>query len=261
MAAHLFAVALWCAASAAPFGGCRVDASLKLVQTKCHVTNPKPHQECVPFRLDERGAVATCSVSLDVVSGVATVRKHRCATRPEHTNAEMAWICPDCPMLSPLDDPMGVKAAHQAVLKFNRESKHRNYFTLMEVSQITGGYIMTIGMLTWLKLALVETDCPRHAENTFAPCAPRCSDQASHVFCQATYYNWQDQIGELGCEFYPPRNSASRSPGMPKPKCRPLFHESREGFACKAQLGIRQPVIHHICPFPLIVQQPQWVKG
>ncbi|XP_019711328.1 alpha-2-HS-glycoprotein-like [Hippocampus comes] len=173
----------------------------------------------------------------------------------------MAWICPDCPMLSPLDDPMGVKAAHQAVLKFNRESKHRNYFTLMEVSQITGGYIMTIGMLTWLKLALVETDCPRHAENTFAPCAPRCSDQASHVFCQATYYNWQDQIGELGCEFYPPRNSASRSPGMPKPKCRPLFHESREGFACKAQLGIRQPVIHHICPFPLIVQQPQWVKG
>ncbi|XP_077439923.1 alpha-2-HS-glycoprotein-like [Vanacampus margaritifer] len=231
-------------------GGCHVDVSLKLVQTKCHFSDPKSHQQCVPFRMDERGAVATCDVSLAVASGRASVNRHLCDTRPEHTNAEMAWICPDCPILLPLDDPNGEKAAHQVVLKFNRESRHRNFFTLMEVAQLTGGHIPNMGTLTWLKLALVETDCPREATNTFAPCTPLCPNQAGHVFCQATYYNRQAKIAQLECEFYPPQMSVSG------PACGLLFHQRLEAFACKAQLGIRKPAVHHICPFPLIVNRP-----
>ncbi|XP_077390460.1 alpha-2-HS-glycoprotein-like [Festucalex cinctus] len=238
-------------------GGCRLDVSLKLLQTKCHFSNPKPHQQCVPFQMHERGAVSTCDVRLAVASGKVIVSKHLCATRPEHTNAEMAWICPDCPVLLPLKDPTGAKAAHQVVLKFNREGQRRKFFTMMEIAQLTSGYISNVGMVTWLELALVETDCPREAENTFGRCTPLCPNRAVHVFCQATYHHWQDQIAHLDCESYPPQKSSMVS----GPSCAVLFHQRPEAFACKAQLGIRKPAVHHICPFPLLINRPYWFQG
>ncbi|XP_077390498.1 alpha-2-HS-glycoprotein-like [Festucalex cinctus] len=240
-------------------GGCHLDVSLKLVQTKCHFSNPKPHQQCVPFKMHERGAVSTCDVRLAVASGKVTVSKHLCATRPDPTNAELNKICPDCSDLLALDDPRGLKAAHQVVLKFNREGKHRNFFTLMEITHLRSGYINPWGSHTSLALALVETDCPREAENTFARCAPLCPDDAAHVFCQVSYLDRQEEITSLDCETYPPQKSGSAP--VSGPACRLLFHQSPEAFACKAQLGINKPVVHHICPFPLLVDRPYWFQG
>lgn len=61
----------------------------------------------------------------------------------EFTNEEMVTICPNCPALLALDDLTAVEVVKDAVVKFNRERKHLNYFTLMEVAQVTKG-VMTV---------------------------------------------------------------------------------------------------------------------
>ncbi|XP_077381758.1 alpha-2-HS-glycoprotein-like [Festucalex cinctus] len=238
-------------------GGCHIDVNVKLAQTKCHFSNPKPADECELWRLDERGAVATCSVEFWVMWGVAKITKYECTTRPELTNKELLMVCLSCPELLPLDDPTGLSAVQEAVLKFNQESKHHNYFTLMEVAQLTAVENVNIGTITRLKFALVETTCPRESKQAFAACTPRCPDRANHVYCQASYYNLHRQVGELDCETYPPKNSGPLPAGEPEPVCRPLFHQSSEACICKAKLRNPQPSIHHICPFPLKTQQLQ----
>ncbi|XP_061540902.1 antihemorrhagic factor BJ46a-like [Phycodurus eques] len=232
-------------------GGCHIDVNVKLVQTKCHFTNPKPDDQCELWRLDERGAVATCSIEFWVMWGVAKVIRHECVTRPELTNEELVTICPSCPKLLLLDDPTAVKAVHDAVVKFNRESKQENYFTLMEVAHVTMGSFETIGTITSLMFALVETTCPRGARNTFVPCTPRCPDRAHHAFCQTSYYNLHRQVGKLECELYLPKNPGPHPSDVPEPVCRPLFHQSPEACVCKALLNNPNQAIHNICPFPL----------
>ncbi|XP_077440584.1 alpha-2-HS-glycoprotein-like [Vanacampus margaritifer] len=231
-------------------GGCYIDVNVKLVQTTCHFTNPKPEDQCELWQRDERGAVATCSIEFWVMWGVAEVTRYECTTRPELTNEEIVTICPNCPMSLPLDDPTAVKAAHDSVVKFNRESKHLNYFTLMEVAHVTMRDVATIGKVTWLKLALVETTCPRETTK-MAACAPRCSDRAHHAFCNTTYYNLHRQLGGLECELYLPKNPAPHPTGVPEPVCKPLFHQSPEACVCKHRLKKPEPSVHHICPFPL----------
>ncbi|XP_061540899.1 alpha-2-HS-glycoprotein-like [Phycodurus eques] len=232
-------------------GGCHIDVNVKLVQTKCHFTNPKPDDQCELWRLDELGAVATCSIEFWVMWGVAKVTRHDCITRPELTNEELVTICPYCPKMLPLDDQTAVKAVHEAVVKFNRESKHKNDFTLMEVAHVTMGSVTTIGTITLLKFALVETTCPRGARNTFVACTPRCPDRAHHAFCQTSYYNLHRRVGELKCELYLPKNPGPHPTDVPEPVCRPLFHQSPEACVCKARLNNHNQAIHHICPFPL----------
>ncbi|XP_061680851.1 alpha-2-HS-glycoprotein-like [Syngnathoides biaculeatus] len=232
-------------------GGCHIDVNVKLAQTKCHFTNPKPDDQCELWRLDERGAVATCSIEFWVMWGVAKVTKYECTTRPELTNEELETVCPVCPKLLPLDDPTAVEAVHDAVVKFNRETEQKNYFTLLEVAHVTVESVATIGAITSLKFALVETTCRRGARNTFIPCTPRCPDRAHHVFCQTAYYNLHRQVGKLECELYLPKNPGPYPTDVPEPVCRPLFHQSPEACVCKERLKYPDHAIHHICPFPL----------
>ncbi|XP_077391294.1 antihemorrhagic factor cHLP-B-like [Festucalex cinctus] len=232
-------------------GGCHMDVNVKLSQTKCHFSNPKPADQCELWRLDERGAVATCSVEFWVMWGVAKITKYECTTRPELTNEELLTTCPSCPRLLPLDEPTAVKAVHYAVVKFNRESKRQHYFTLMEVAHVTIGDDVTIGAIVTLRFALVETSCPTGARNAIVTCAPLCPDMAQHIYCQTSYYNAHQQLGKLQCETYPPKKPGPHPTGEPGAICKPLFHQSPEACVCKDKLRKPHPAIHHICPFPL----------
>ncbi|XP_061681893.1 alpha-2-HS-glycoprotein-like [Syngnathoides biaculeatus] len=251
-------------------GGCHIGVHVKLVQTKCHFTDPKPLERCQPFGRAERGAVAACVAYVWVAWGSATVAGYDCATRPEPRDEELTRTCPDCPTLLALDDPTAVQAAQQAALKFNREGAHHKYFALMEVAHATSAYVRGTGPQTWIRLALVETNCPREARNPLAVCRPLCLQRARHAYCKVTYYNMQKEVQDMECEIYPPKNSAPPPAGVEEPACGPLFHESPEAKACEARLAVRERAVHHICPFPLVVvlqreRYPQerepWVKG
>ncbi|XP_077391500.1 alpha-2-HS-glycoprotein-like isoform X2 [Festucalex cinctus] len=159
-------------------GNCDIDVDAKLLQTKCHFSNPKPEDHCDVFRQGERGTWATCAIKLSVRGKAAVVTTYECVTKPEPSNKQVSRLRPDFPALLPLNDPTALKAAHKAVRKFNKESQLGHFFDLLEVSHVTIGYMQPVGMITWVMLALVETKCPREATHTFAPCTPLCPHRA-----------------------------------------------------------------------------------
>ncbi|XP_077389917.1 alpha-2-HS-glycoprotein-like [Festucalex cinctus] len=237
--------------------GCHIDVTMNLLQTNCHVTNPKTEDQCEFMMDSERPAAATCTSKLTVTGGVATVTRHTCVTKPEPSNAEMPMICPDCPSLLPLNDENGVKAAQEAVKKYNRESNHAHYFTLMEISKLTSGYIPSVGMMTWINFVLVETTCPKHSRIVPEACTPRCPDRAHHAYCKVSYSHSTGQLGDLTCELYQPKDSSPLPADQQEPVCPALFHHGPEMSVCEAQLSTREPAVHQICPFPLAVHLPQ----
>ncbi|XP_061153362.1 alpha-2-HS-glycoprotein-like [Syngnathus typhle] len=230
-------------------GGCHIDVNVKLVQTTCHFTNPKPAEQCGLWEKWDMGAVATCSIKFWVLWSVARVIKYECTTRQELTNEELVRTCPDCAGLRPLDDPTALHAVSEAVLKFNRENRYQNNFILMEVDHVQSVYYPRAFSRTLVQFALVETNCPRGAQ-TFAPCMPRCPDVATHAFCKTTYDNRKQKLEELECDVYPPKNPTRHPTDMPEPECK-LFHKTPEALICKDRLKNPNPSIHHICPFPL----------
>nr|XP_061790309.1 alpha-2-HS-glycoprotein-like [Nerophis lumbriciformis] len=229
--------------------GCQIDLLLKLRQTKCHVSNPKSHEDCEVMSLGDRGALATCNSRVDVIGGVATVISHNCDTKAENTNAEMVLICPDCPSLSPLDDETGVKAVQAAVKNYNQQHNHQNYFRLMEISQLTSYYIPGMGTFMSLEFALVESVCPKDSRIVLETCEARCPDRAHHAFCKTTYNIIGGEFGNLECELYLPKDISPLADGQTEPTC-VLFHDSQEDAACHHHVSSQQKEIHQICPFP-----------
>ncbi|XP_077463761.1 alpha-2-HS-glycoprotein-like [Stigmatopora argus] len=226
---------------------CVIDLQLKLSQTKCHVSNPKYHEDCEVMAPSDRGASANCNIRLSVTGGVANVVHYNCDTKAEPNNSEMAMICPDCPGLSPLDSEIGLTAVQAAVRQHNQQSNHLNYFGLMEISKLTSYYIPapSMGTMMGLEFAMVETACRKDSRMVLEACSPRCPDRAHHIFCKATYKVRGREVDELECEFYPPKDI---TPLAVEPTCT-LFHGSPEDEACHRQLQVHHKDVHQICPF------------
>ncbi|XP_057698211.1 alpha-2-HS-glycoprotein-like isoform X1 [Corythoichthys intestinalis] len=229
---------------------CHFDLLLKLRQTKCHVSNPKSHEDCEVMTRTDRGALATCNSKVEVVGGVAHVVSHNCDTKAEFTNAEMAMTCPDCPGLTALDDETGAKAAQAAVKKYNQQNNHLHYFGLMEISQLKSFYIPspTGGTFLRLEFALVETVCPKDSRIAQEACEARCPDRAHHAFCKTRYRIIGGEVGDLDCELYLPKDITPLADGQTEPTC-VLFHNSQEDAACHHGTN-QQKEVHQICPFP-----------
>ncbi|XP_057696261.1 alpha-2-HS-glycoprotein-like [Corythoichthys intestinalis] len=230
---------------------CHFDLMFKLRQTKCHVSNPKSHEDCDVMSRTDRGALATCNSTVEVVGGVAHVVSHNCDTKAEFTNAEIAMICATCPGLMPLDDETGAKAAQAAVKKYNQQNNHLHYFGLMEISQLQTYYNSspTGGTFLRLEFALVETVCPKNFRVAQEACEARCPDRAHHAFCKTRYRINGEEVGDLDCELYLPKDITPLADGQIEPAC-VLFHNSQEDAACHHHVGNQQPEIHQICPFP-----------
>ncbi|XP_057698214.1 antihemorrhagic factor cHLP-B-like [Corythoichthys intestinalis] len=234
------------------WGVCHIALKVKLLQTKCHFTYPKSHEQCDLFRPDEGGTAAICDIKLSLIRGVSTVNRYNCITRPEPSKEVLAQICPSCHIMHSLDDPTALKAAQEATLRFNRDGNRRNYFALMEVAKVEIGYIFHTGKITLLQLVLVETVCLREdgISNRYVNCAPRCPDKATYYNCYTDYDKFK-VLGDIDCDSY----SKNPKPGPPdawEPTCE-LFIQSPKASACKAQLNYPNPdkSVHHICPFPL----------
>nr|XP_061834233.1 alpha-2-HS-glycoprotein-like [Nerophis lumbriciformis] len=234
--------------------GCNIDLQLMLQETKCHFTDAKPVENCEAFDMSQRGAVADCAVMLSVRASGTTVTSHQCTTKQTHSNEEMAMMCPDCPVMLPLNDPDAVKAVQKAVKKYNLESNNQHYFALLEVGRVLSSYIPSSGMMTYPKFVLVETNCPRNSRIAPEACTPRCPHRAQHAVCSTTYS--LSGVSPPGCELFPAKNSTPLGPGEVEPQCGPSFHHRHEADTCSSQITDNDPALHHICPFPLPAELP-----
>ncbi|XP_039984572.1 alpha-2-HS-glycoprotein 1 isoform X2 [Xiphias gladius] len=197
---------------------CNVELHLDLLETVCHTVNPKHFEDC-EVRGEADGVVmANCTVTMAVKTGVAKVTKYECDTQQVKNNSATVTICPNCPMLMPLNSPAGLNSVHEAVNKFNQNTTIHHYYILQEVGRIKSGDIMKAGMRYYAEFALVETHCPVGSKIILEACKPLCPDTAHHAFCRSSYLS-TNGLGSVQCEFYPPSTDA-HGPGDQEPICR-----------------------------------------
>ncbi|KAK2908389.1 hypothetical protein Q8A73_009462 [Channa argus] len=183
--------------------GCNIELHLDLLETKCHVVNPTPFEDCPLREEHDQEVMADCKVDMTVKSGEAKVTEYLCDTKQVKSNQEMVSMCPDCPILIPLNSTEGLKSVREAVNKFNENTTHQHYYILKEVGRITSGYMMMAGMAYYAEFALVETFCPMGTRIVIEACQPKCPDRARHAFCTSSYTR-TNGLGSVECEYYPP---------------------------------------------------------
>ncbi|XP_026179362.1 alpha-2-HS-glycoprotein 1 [Mastacembelus armatus] len=203
--------------------GCSVQMQLDLLETKCHIVNPKEYEDCELREDHARAVMANCTVMMTVKTGDAKVIKYNCDTQQVKSNMEMARMCPDCPTLMPLNSPEGLTSVNEAVKQFNQNTTNQHYYVLQEVGRISSAYIMTTGMNYYAEFVLVETHCPMGSRIIPEACKPLCHDRAHHAFCHSSYSR-TNGLGSVGCEFYPPLNTTALGPGEREPICRHHHH-------------------------------------
>ncbi|KAG7488106.1 hypothetical protein MATL_G00030990 [Megalops atlanticus] len=178
---------------------CEFQLELGLEETKCHVVNPKPVDQCEVRQMDETKVKADCNVTLTVADGRARLKRYFCVSSTASAE-ELANVCPDCPSLLPLHDPQGLDSIKKALKKFNEQSNHTAYFKLLAVGRISTQYTF-LGQSYFAEFAIVETSCSRQVEaEKQDACEPLCADEAHHGFCTSTLLG-NDEV-TVECEIY-----------------------------------------------------------
>ncbi|KAM8888935.1 alpha-2-HS-glycoprotein 1 [Synchiropus picturatus] len=197
--------------------GCEMTLHIILKETSCTVTNPKPASECkLRDMYDE--VTANCTVMLDVKNGVGKVTRYECDTRQEVTDIEMMQLCPDCPVLAFLNNAEGLKAVHDAIQQFNKNSSNTNIYVLHEVGRIISYYMMSAGMMYSPSFTLVETRCPMGSRIALEACVPLCPKRAKHAYCTARY-STVSGLQSVDCEYYPAEDNQTLALGEKEPVC------------------------------------------
>ncbi|XP_030646986.1 alpha-2-HS-glycoprotein 1 [Chanos chanos] len=189
---------------------CEVVLALELQETKCHIVNPKPVEQCEIRSHHETQVTAHCNVTISGAEEQLKVVKYACHTEPDSA-ADITRMCPDCPTLLPLHDPEGLESVKAALKKFNAESKEPNQFRLLEVGRITMQH-MFMGPSYFADFAIVETNCTEK-EETEDNHACECLNPARHGFCESTLIGTGDL--DVKCEIYEAENRTRDPHGPP----------------------------------------------
>uniref|UniRef100_A0A3Q0SYF4 Cystatin domain-containing protein n=1 Tax=Amphilophus citrinellus TaxID=61819 RepID=A0A3Q0SYF4_AMPCI len=200
-------------------GGCNVELQLELRETKCHTINPKPFEDCEIREEHERAVMANCTVLMTVKDGDANITKYQCDTKQGRLS-----LCPDCPILIPLNNSEGLRSIREAVNEFNKNTSNQRYYILKEVGRILSG---VQGIFLFLPLFLSQACTQTHTKNKGPP--PHACDHGHG----------------------PPPHARDHGHGPPPHahgKCSPFRRHFRP---CHGFLANPDPALHPICPWPL----------
>ncbi|KAK6483975.1 alpha-2-HS-glycoprotein-like [Huso huso] len=157
---------------------------LELLETKCHIVNPLPVENCTVRSLAETKVEGDCDVALTKVQGTFTVTGFRCKSSPDSAE-DVAKRCPDCPQLLPLNDTRALDLVSVSLSKFNTDSSEPVYFKLMEVGRLSTQTLPS-GPSYFAEYAIVETNCTSDIpDNHYDDCVPLSKSLARHGFCIA----------------------------------------------------------------------------
>uniref|UniRef100_A0A665T604 Cystatin domain-containing protein n=1 Tax=Echeneis naucrates TaxID=173247 RepID=A0A665T604_ECHNA len=138
---------------------CAIELHLDLLETVCHVVNPKHFEDCEARQETDQVNVEPRFLRV-CVSDRELPHKHL------HL---MVRICPDCPVLISLNDPEGLKAVHDAVEKFHEQDTSERYYILQEVARIKSGSFL---------FQTIVKDCTKQSKIVPSACKPLCPDRA-----------------------------------------------------------------------------------
>lgn len=142
-----------------------------LLETDCHVLDPKPIANCTVRDKVFTAVEADCDVVLKKVAGALTVSAFKCKTEESRED-----ICSGCPILLPLNDTVALDFVSASLTSFNNITEKT--FALLEVGRMSS-QVLPGGPFYAAEYVIVEANC------TGGECLPLSDPMAQRGFCSA----------------------------------------------------------------------------
>ncbi|KAG8136227.1 putative Antihemorrhagic factor cHLP-B protein [Naja naja] len=149
------------------------EMTLNVLETKCHVLDPTPVENCTVRQQHEHAVEAECVVRIhrelgDKVSGA------NCHSKPGSVG-NVRRNCTKCPILIPLNDPHVVQSVEYVLRKHNEQLPNHVY----KVLEISRGQHQYDPEAFYVEFAIVETNCSaQEAHDDHHVCHPKAAGEA-----------------------------------------------------------------------------------
>ncbi|KAG8147546.1 putative Antihemorrhagic factor cHLP-B protein [Naja naja] len=159
------------------------EMTLNLLETKCHVMDPTPVENCTVRQQHEHAVEAECVVRIhrelgDKVSGA------NCHSKPGSVG-NVRRNCMKCPILILLNDPHVLQSVEYVLRKHNEQLPNHVY----KVLEISRGQHQYDPEAFYVEFAIVETNCSaQEAHDGHHVCHPKAAGEGHTGFCRATVF-------------------------------------------------------------------------
>ncbi|XP_036442949.1 histidine-rich glycoprotein-like isoform X1 [Colossoma macropomum] len=210
--------------------------TIDVLETDCHVLSKKNWRNCKVRDIGGHPVYGQCRAVFYInrFHRVSRLYKYSCAVRPGNNKyttmrcnlfcvnypnrkiiekcllslavptSKIALVCPDCPVLIPLDNEEVQKTMRMGLEKYNKESMQANYFTLLNITRATsqGGVVTFYNV----EFTIQETVCSNTTDIAeVSKCEIMTCEFAHKGFCKATHSR---SVGgehlNLECELFEP---------------------------------------------------------
>uniref|UniRef100_A0A667GPH6 Alpha-2-HS-glycoprotein n=1 Tax=Lynx canadensis TaxID=61383 RepID=A0A667GPH6_LYNCA len=130
------------------------ELEIDTLETTCYIRDPTPVANCTVRQLTEHAVEGDCDFQVLKQDGQFTVLFAKCDSSPDSAE-DVRKVCPQCPLLAPLNDTKVVHAVEVALTAFNTQS-NGSYFQLVEVSR---AQLVPLPPSTYVEFAVAATDC------------------------------------------------------------------------------------------------------
>ncbi|XP_060098622.1 alpha-2-HS-glycoprotein [Heteronotia binoei] len=162
-----------------------VDLELDLLETTCHIVDPRPVENCTVRDRMNHAVEGDCDVKMIEINGQYKVVHTKCHSSPD-SREDLAKLCPDCSPLSSLNDTDVVNTAHAALAEFNAENTTQEHYMLLEISR---GQHLHLARGVHIEFAIVNTNCSaQHAKEHVDDCHVATGEHLHYGFCKASFH-------------------------------------------------------------------------
>ncbi|KAJ8418906.1 hypothetical protein AAFF_G00004050 [Aldrovandia affinis] len=134
---------------------------LDVLETKCHVRSPKSWKRCDIRPVMETQISGNCNVTiLQTPHGFSYLYSYDCTLVPDEPE-KLLKICPDCPLLLPLDSAEAQQAARLTLRKYNAQSTIPGRFTLLNITR--GSSKNAPLQSSFVEYTIQQPECPEES--------------------------------------------------------------------------------------------------
>ncbi|XP_026561477.1 fetuin-B-like [Pseudonaja textilis] len=186
-------------------GGSLFYVTLDVLETECHVKSRKLWKEC-KIRDAHETVYGQCKVIIhfNKNSDHSQLYSYDCVLRPLSSTA-MAKICPDCPTPGDPSEATFWETAAESLAKFNAESNHVHYFTILNVTKARSQWV--IGPSNFVEYTIQETACLKSQPvSIIAKCPLLPPNTAEAGLCKGSVVNSRIENRKfvtVKCHFFP----------------------------------------------------------
>ncbi|XP_054567431.1 alpha-2-HS-glycoprotein isoform X1 [Eptesicus fuscus] len=182
------------------------EMELDTLETTCHALDPTPVANCSVRPLVEHAVEGDCDFRVLKQGGQFTVLFAKCDSSPDSAE-DVRKVCPDCPLLAPLNDTKVVHTVEAALNAFNTQT-NGSYFQLVEVSRAK---LVPFTHTTYVEFAMAATDCV--AQEVTDPAKCNLLAEKQYGFCKGalTEKDGKEEVS-VTCTVFPTQLQPDNSP-------------------------------------------------